>query len=94
MVGCWFTGQGKKGDCVGKKVNGGPVVGRVNYVHTCKFHDLHSLSIGAVSNKLQSFLLELLHVLWIDLIPVPVSFLYTLILAIELSWVGDCMNML
>ena len=25
MVGCWFTGQGKKGDCVGKKVNGGPV---------------------------------------------------------------------
>ena len=26
MVGCSFTGQGKKGDCVGKKVNGGPVV--------------------------------------------------------------------
>ena len=25
MVGCWFAGQGKKGDCVGKKVNGGPV---------------------------------------------------------------------
>ena len=27
MVGCWFTGQGKKRDCVGKKVNCGPVVG-------------------------------------------------------------------
>ena len=26
MVGCWFTGQGKKGDCVGKKVNDGPVL--------------------------------------------------------------------
>ena len=27
MVGCSFTGQGKKGDnCVGKKVNGGPVL--------------------------------------------------------------------
>ena len=26
MVGCWFAGQGKKGDCVGKKVNGGPVI--------------------------------------------------------------------
>ena len=26
MVGYWFTGQGKKGDCVGKKVNGGPVL--------------------------------------------------------------------
>ena len=25
MVGCWFTGQGKKGDCVGKNVNSGPV---------------------------------------------------------------------
>ena len=25
MVGCWFTGQGKKWDCVGKKVNDGPV---------------------------------------------------------------------
>ena len=29
MVGCWFAGQGKKGDCVGKKVNGGPVVPEV-----------------------------------------------------------------
>ena len=31
MVGCWFTGQGKKGDCVGKKVNGGPVASSMKY---------------------------------------------------------------
>ena len=37
MVGCWFTGQGKKGDCVGKKVNGGPVSVPLSFFgHTSK----------------------------------------------------------
>ena len=42
-----------------------------------------------MSNKLQSFFLQVLHVLWVDLIPVSVSFLYTLLIAVEFFWVGD-----
>ena len=40
MVGCWFTGQGKKGDCVGKKVNGGPVVELKHKLPRCSEHSL------------------------------------------------------
>ena len=39
MVGCWFTGQGKTGYCVGKKVNGGPMASLT--VSVSNVHVLH-----------------------------------------------------
>ena len=47
MVGCWFTGQGKKGDCVGKKVNGGPVHCGISYSSS----DLHNKTNGILQKS-------------------------------------------
>ena len=58
MVGCWFTGQGKKGDCVGKKVNNGPVTIAKCY-QGAPIITIRSLTILTILNTQASGMYEL-----------------------------------
>ena len=52
---------------------------------TCKLHDLHALSVSAVTHKLHPLRLQVLDAGWVDLVSMAMSLLHLILVAIELS---------